>query len=336
MVDPAPLPETPEHGGDLAVAAARYGTPPEGWLDLSTGINPTPYPLVPSRPEDAARLPGPAALAGLVAAARAAYAVPAGTGVVAAPGSEIALRLLPLIAPPGPVAIVAPAYGSHRHAWLSAGRTVADVASLAEVPSSATVVIVGNPNNPDGHAYDPVALGVFARGRSGLLIADEAFADTAPHLSLVPHLSSVPAVVLRSFGKFYGLAGLRLGFAVGAPVITERLAGLLGAWPVSGPALATATKALADEEWATATRAALATRSQRLQALLTRAGLSVVGGTSLFTLAETEDAAAVHGLLAERGIWTRRFADNPRWLRFGLPPDDGFSRLERALSALRR
>jgi cobalamin biosynthetic protein CobC len=336
MAEPAALAGMPEHGGDLAFATARYGTPAEGWLDLSTGISPLPYPLAPSHPHDAARLPEPAALAGLIAAARAAYGVPAGTGIVAAPGSEIAIGLLPLAAPAGSVAIVAPTYGSHARTWQAAGRTVVEVTALASVPENAAVVVVGNPNNPDGRAYDPVALGVFARGRNGLLIVDEAFADTAPHLSLVPHLSSLPAVVLRSFGKFYGLAGLRLGFAIGAPAITGRLAGVLGAWPVSGPALATATRALTDAKWAAATRTTLGERMQRLRAMLARAGLTATGGTSLFTLVADDDAAAVHAFLAERGIWTRIFAADPRWLRIGLPPDAGFARLERALSALPR
>ncbi len=138
--------------------------------------------------------------------------------------------------PPGSVAIVAPTYGSHSDAWQSAGRSVETVAALDRIAPDTTIVIVGNPNNPDGRTFSPSRLANLARtlgARGGLLIVDEAFADVAPEVSLAPELAGLPAIVLRSFGKFYGLAGLRLGFAAGQSAVTARLAGLLGDWPVS-------------------------------------------------------------------------------------------------------
>jgi cobalamin biosynthetic protein CobC len=141
--------------------------------------------------------------------------------------------------------------------------------------------------------------------------------------------------VLRSFGKVYGLPGLRLGFVAGPQAVTQRLAGLLGSWPVSGPAISTATRALADDEWTAATRAALNARGKRLRALLDRFALPVKGGTSLFVLVEHERAAEIHLALAKRGVWTRIFAERPAWIRIGVPTDDGLARLERALSDLR-
>jgi cobalamin biosynthetic protein CobC len=323
----------PEHGGDLAFATARYGTPAEGWLDLSTGVNPDPYPFA-VRDTEATRLPDPGALAGLIAAARVRYRVPATVGLIATPGSEIAIHLLPLLAPPGDVAIMTPTYGSHAQAWRASGRAVTEIATLEDASPSAAVVVVCNPNNPDGRRIDPAALAE-VNARCAMLVVDEAYADTAPELSLMPRLATAPAVVLRSFGKFYGLPGLRLGFVAGPDEIAQRLSALLGSWPVSGPAITTATQALADEEWAAATRKALDARSARLRGLLDRCALPVKGGTSLFVLVEHADAAEIHVALAQRGIWTRIFAERPAWIRIGVPTDDGLRRLERALADLR-
>jgi cobalamin biosynthetic protein CobC len=323
----------PEHGGDLAFATARHGMPAEGWLDLSTGVNPDPYPFAVCD-TDATRLPDPGALGGLIAAARVRYRVPATVGLIATPGSEIAIHLLPLLAPPGDVVIVAPTYGSHVDAWRAAGRAVAEIAGLEDAPPSAAVVVVCNPNNPDGRRIDPAALAEVA-ARRAMLVVDEAYADTAPELSLIPQLATAPAVVLRSFGKFYGLPGLRLGFVAGPETVTQRVATLLGSWPVSGPAITTATQALTDEEWAAATRKALDARSARLRTLLDRCALPVKGATSLFVLVEHAEAAEIHVALAKRGIWTRIFAERPAWLRIGVPTEDGLQRLERALTDLR-
>jgi cobalamin biosynthetic protein CobC len=323
----------PEHGGDLAFATARHGMPAEGWLDLSTGVNPDPYPFA-VRNTDTTRLPDPGALAGLIAAASVRYRVPPTVGLIATPGSEIAIHLLPWLAPPGDVAIVTPTYGSHARAWRASGRAVTEIATLEDAPPSTAVVVVCNPNNPDGRRIDPAALAEVA-ARRAMLVVDEAYADTAPERSLIPRLAAAPAVVLRSFGKFYGLPGLRLGFVAGPEAVTQRLAALLGSWPVSGPAITTATQALGDDEWAAATREALDARSARLRALLDRCALPVKGATSLFVLVEHEEAAALHLALAQRGIWTRIFAERPAWLRIGVPTDDGLQRLERALTDLR-
>lgn len=322
----------PEHGGDLTFATARHGMPAEGWLDLSTGINPEPYPFAVAD-TDATRLPDPQALAELIAAAHIRYRVPETVDLIATPGSEIAIHLLPSLAPPGDVAIVAPTYGSHAYAWREAGRVVTEIATLDDAPATATVVVVCNPNNPDGRRIEPTALADFAKDRA-LLVIDEAYADTAPEMSMMPWLADAPAVVLRSFGKFYGLPGLRLGFVAGPAALTQRLAGLLGSWPVSGPAISTAMRALADEQWTAATRTTLDVRCDRLRALLDRFALPVKGGTSLFVLVEHERAAEIHIALAKRGIWTRIFAERPAWIRIGVPTDDGLARLERALSDL--
>jgi cobalamin biosynthetic protein CobC len=332
--------DLPRHGGDLAFANARYGEPPDGWLDLSTGINPVPYPGPLPLESDLARLPSPDALDRLLVTARSAYAVPDDDdAIIATPGTEIAIRLLPLVAPPGTVAIVSPTYGSHGEAWTGTERAVIAVSAIDFVPADAKIVVLANPNNPDGRIADVHRLISLAERKSqsgGLLIVDEAFADLVPSASLVPHLSGLPAVVLRSFGKFYGMAGLRLGFIAGPADAVVRIRRLLGDWPVSGPAIRVGALALADRGWRNDTIRRLAKDAARLRAVLASNGLTVVGGTDLFVLVESLAAGAIHRGLAEQGIWTRAFPEHRRWLRIGLPGDDaGFARLEHALASLR-
>ncbi len=331
-------PALPVHGGDLAYAAARYGTPKDGWLDLSTGINPNGYtpPVIP-RPV-VARLPEPSELDALLTVARKAYGLPASVDLLATPGTEIAVRLLPHVAPPGTVGIVGPTYSSHRAGWAAADRDVAASPNLSSVPSDAAIVIVANPNNPDGRTFAHAELVPLAKSlseRNGLLIVDEAYADLQPEVSLMPLLAEAPAVVLRSVGKFYGLAGIRLGFVAGHRVTIERLRDLIGAWPVSGPAIAIGSAALADETWRTQKLRRLKHDGQRLRKMLSAHGLTVTGSTALFALVEDTHARALHKALADRGIWTRVFPYEWRWIRFGLPTEAGFARLEKALSEIR-
>jgi cobalamin biosynthetic protein CobC len=335
---PSPRREFPAHGGDLAFASARYGRPAGGWLDLSTGINPVPYPAEAITAADLARLPDRAALDGLLAVARSVYGISSEVALIAVPGSETAIRLLPMTVPTSKVAIVGPTYGSHLRAWREAGRPTVEVASLAAVPADASIVVLANPNNPDGWILAPEALADGGRRlaeRGGHLIVDEAFADLFPAMSIAPHLAGIPAIVLRSFGKFFGLAGLRLGFVAGPPAIIARLAGLLGDWPVSSAAIAIGSAALADRAWQETARARLRRDMARLRALLATGGVAVVGGTDLFSLVESGSAAALHAALAGRGIWTRAFADRPDRLRIGLPAESGFERLRRALAELK-
>jgi len=322
------------HGGDLATARALFPEAPEPWIDLSTGINPIPYPL-PALPLSLwTRLPGASEEAALLAAARAAFGAPDGTGIVAAPGTQILIELLPHLAPAGPVAVLGPTYAEHAHAWNKAGFRVIEAASLSEAQPAATLVVV-NPNNPDGRVLPKPELAQLAgrcAARGGLLIVDEAFADFTPEMSVIPELPR-GAIVLRSFGKTYGLAGLRLGFAVAAPELTIRLAAALGPWSVAGPALHVGALALADRDWLARASAERARDAARLDALLAPHG-RIVGGTSLFRLLETPAAPALFARLGRSGIYVRRFQQAPDRLRFGLPGDEaGWSRLQAALAA---
>ncbi|WP_456635753.1 threonine-phosphate decarboxylase CobD [Bradyrhizobium sp. USDA 10063] len=328
-----------KHGGDLTEAIARHGGEPLDWLDLSTGINPWPWTIPHPIPESTwTRLPSCADEQDLLAAAREAYGVPDHAGIAAAAGTQALIQWIPYLAGPGTVAIVTPTYGEHSAAWSSGGREVIAVNDLSALPERALHAVIVSPNNPDGRIADGGVLRHVAERldrRGGWLVIDEAFADVDPAISAVGMSADLPILVLRSFGKFYGLAGLRLGFAVGRRDIVERIAAALGPWPASGPALHVGTAALRGRSWADAMRAKLARQSGELDNILTAAGLHLVGGTTLFRLASHPDAPALHAELARRHIWCRSFDWAREWLRFGLAPDDGLDRLASALQSFK-
>jgi cobalamin biosynthetic protein CobC len=323
------------HGGDLAAASVRFGVPADGWVDLSTGINPWPYPAS-IDPAHLARLPDGAQLAALADAAAGAYGMASADGIAAAPGTQALIQMLPRLRPPGRVAVVSPTYGEHAPAWRQAGHDVGEIASLDEA-GDADVVVVTRPNNPDGAvaaAEELRALAARLASRGGELILDEAFADTwdAPSLAA----GSPGIVALRSFGKFYGLPGLRLGFALCSPAQAGEIRTALGPWAVSTTAAEIGRAALADRAWQATTRARLDAAAARLDAALGDAGLAVAGGTSLFRLALCDDAQALFEALGRAGIFVRHFPGRTGRLRVGLPPDDAaFARLDAALRQAR-
>ena len=320
------------HGGDLGRARALFPDAPEPWIDLSTGINPIPYPLPPLPLSLWQSLPGAAAEAALLEAARAAYHVPEAAGIVAAPGTQILIELLPRLGAAGPVAVLGPTYAEHALSWRKAGMMVAEAAALDDLGEAATVIVV-NPNNPDGRIVpkgELAALAARCAARGGMLVVDEAFADFTAD-SIVPTLPPA-TIVLRSFGKTYGLAGLRLGFAIGAPETVAHLRSALGPWAVAGPALHVGALALADSDWLARAATDRAGDAARLDALLARHG-RIVGGTALFRLLATPDAAALFAHLGRHGLYVRRFRNEPDWLRFGLPGEEAaWRRLEAALA----
>ena len=312
----------------------RYGGAPESWLDLSTGINPGAWPMPALAAEVWRRLPSRRDEEQLVAAARQAWGVPNDAAIVPAPGTQALIQWLPRLAPAGAVAILGPTYSEHALCWASAGHAVIATDRIEGLDAPHAVLV--NPNNPDGRMVGHTALEqalVRTLQAGGWLVIDESFVDLCPNVSAID-LCGRGAVVLRSFGKFYGLAGLRLGFAVASHAVAQRLASALGPWAVSGPALAIGAAALADTSWAEQMRVRLAAEAGRLDAVLAAAGLAVVGGTSLFRLARHAQAFRLHHALAQRQIWTRAFTDRPDLLRFGLPPDAaGLDRLAAALGA---
>jgi cobalamin biosynthesis protein CobC len=328
------------HGGDLARVAGGPNAYGGDWLDLSTGINPWPYPL-PGLPADSwQRLPDSALEARLASAAAAYYEAPGGDCIVSAPGSQALIQWLPRLRRAGRVAVLGPTYSEHAQVWARAGHDVERVTKPEALSSELDAVILANPNNPDGRRLDPAWLSALARrlaGRGGWLVIDEAFADLEPGLSLARECDRPGVIVLRSFGKFFGLAGLRLGFALAEPALAAQLRAALGPWAVSGPAALVACRALADQAWVQATQGRLLRATAQLDALLAAAGLQVVGGTTLFRLVESECASSIAARLALEGIHVRSFPEAPLWLRFGHPPDAAASeRLGRALAKATR
>lgn len=315
------------HGGSLEAAKRHFGAFDRPWLDLSTGINPHRWPGVDTIAIDWHRLPEREAIAGLEAAAAAHFGAPPHQ-VCAVPGSEIGLRLIGRVI--GRTAHqIAPSYRTH-------GEIFADTKPVArdEMHCVDGTLVLANPNNPDGYIVDRERLEALIARRDGWLLVDEAFADCDPAISAAPRVrDDARLVIFRSFGKFFGLAGVRLGFVIGPPPILDPLRALLGAWPVSAAAVAIGTAAYRDRSWIAAMRERLDGDATALDTMLARHGLSLTGDCPLFRLVDTENPGELFDRLARAAILTRPFADQPRWLRLGLPGSaDAFARLDAALA----
>ncbi|HET19951.1 MAG TPA: threonine-phosphate decarboxylase [Chromatiales bacterium] len=319
------------HGGRLREAARRYGIPLGDWLDLSTGINPRGWPVPALPPEVWLRLPEDDD--GLEQAARGHFGC---DSLLPVAGSQAAIQSLPLLRPSCRVGILSPGYAEHAQAWRRSGHAVIPLApeAIESTLDDLDVLLLLNPNNPSGHAFDPaVLLDWHARlaARGGWLVVDEAYIDATPGLSLAPHCPRQGLVVLRSLGKFFGLAGVRVGFVLAEHSLLEALRERLGPWALAHPSRHVARLALEDVAWQTETRARLAQDSARLASLLAAHGLAPHGGSALFQWVRTADAARIHEALARRGILTRQFHEPPS-LRFGLPANETeWQRLARAL-----
>ena len=324
---------TTEHGGDLDRAISRFGGQRADWLDLSTGINPHAYPLPPIDNSLWTDLPDKGLQQDVEAAAAAAYHTT--RPCLALAGAQQAIQLYPALfaryITGRRARLLHPSYNEHEGQLLRQNWRVKRVCSIKQL-AGADLAVVVNPNNPDGRHSRPEQLFSLAE-QVGVLVIDESFCDPLPHLSVCPHLTAQHdnILVLRSFGKFYGLAGLRLGFMVGAQSHLDDLADMMGSWAVSGPALAVGWSALTDRIWATQMIKQLATESVQLDQLATSAGWQFVGGTSLYRLYQMGDATASQDHLARHQIWVRAFSYNANWLRLGLPSQTEWARLEQAL-----
>jgi len=318
-----------EHGGNLRDARRRY--PRTDWIDLSTGINPDPYPVPPLSIDAWHRLPETDP--GLVEAACDYYGASA---MLAVAGTQAAIAALPRMRSPARVSVAAPSYAEHAHHWSMHGHTLDQVpyALLDDAVARSEVVVVCNPNNPTGEAVPTPQLLRWAEQlarKGGWLVVDEAFGDVRPDLSVAAHTSEPGLIVLRSVGKFFGLAGLRLGFVAAQPALLDALADLLGPWTVSGPAQVIARAALGDVAWQQMTQDRLWTGGERLRRLLHTHDIGA-SGTALFQWWPEPLAEAFHAHLAQRGIWCRLFAQAARGVRLGLPAnEESWQRLERAL-----
>ena len=330
------LPVKLEHGGDVRAAARRYGH--DSMIDLSTGISPISYPAHPVSAESWQELPSQDAHAACVAAARTFYGVPERLELCVGPGTQALLQLVPQCQPGvDTVWIPAPTYNEHAPAWVAAGYRVTQEADLPDHARHAVMVV---PNNPTGPIADEVLQSVASviADRDGVLVIDGAFttqSESARHMQMMLDYPNV--VHLRSFGKFFGMAGLRLGFAIGATDVIASIDARLGPWAINNAALQIGTVALGDQAWATAHQSWLDRESNRLQTLLDGHGLEVLGGCALFQTIAHPDAHSLHDFLAENRIWSRKYNEFPTLLRLGIPGSEGtFSCLDKLLHRWQR
>lgn len=321
------------HGGDLERAACEYGVPVAQWLDLSTGIAPWCYPELSVPTHIWQRLPhGDNEL--LQAAAS--YYGCHQAHIVALAGSQQAIITLPrLFDGPRRVAVPQLGYFEHRQAWQAAGHQLVEYrdAELFDLVSRGMVdvVVVINPNNPSGYQWRAERLLQMReqlQARGGLLLVDEAFADVCPQQSLTPYCPLPGLVVLRSIGKFFGLAGLRLGFALGDQEWCQRLSRELGCWSVHGAAQCIGSRLLRDSAWQAQQSRRILERAELLFDALRDCfgGMAEIVSAQLFIRVECAAnlGRAVYEGLAQRGILIRRFElpANRYCLRFGLPEND--------------
>ncbi|TPI64741.1 threonine-phosphate decarboxylase [Mesorhizobium sp. B3-1-3] len=325
-----------DHGGSLGRASALFPHAPKPFVDLSTGINPHSYPLFDLPATALSRLPEAGQLRELAEIAASAYGAPSAAHVTAAPGTQILLPRVASLVRPGKALVLGPTYAEHARAAAIAGHAVAEVSDFDALGEADLAVLV-NPNNPDGRVIEKARLLDLAarlRAKGGLLVVDEAFMDVGPiEQSLAGDVGAGGIVVLRSFGKFFGLAGVRLGFALTDQLTAERLDAQLGPWAVAGPALEYGIRALSDAGWQEDMRVRLASDAKRLDALLGKCGVPISGGTSLFRYVSFNDSPSLFSALGERGVLVRHFAERLHVLRIGLPGSEAeWQRLEGALA----
>lgn len=323
-----------EHGGRLLAAAEKYAIPVADWIDLSTGINPNGWP-VPAIPGSCwQRLPETED--GLITAARQYYQC---ENLLAVAGSQAAIQALPLLRSCSRVGVLSPAYNEHAACWQKAGHQLLSLTpeTIAENIDLLDVLVIINPNNPSGTLFSKAQLLDWhdkLQRRAGWLVIDEAFIDVNPEHSLASLPAGDGLIILRSIGKFFGLAGIRCGFVIAQQPLLNALDENLGVWTISHPSRYIAMLALLDQDWQQQTRLDLTAQSERLQQLLTTHRLKPDGSTALFQWCKTPHAAIIHHELARLGILTRLF-NQPDSLRFGLPKDEiQWQRLENALKKI--
>jgi len=314
-----------DHGGGLDAAIANYGGTRKDWLDLSTGINPVPFPVSGIGDSDWTALPDQKAMDDLILAARRFWRVPDNADIIATPGASAIIARMPDLAAGDGAYIPTPTYNEHAAAFH------ARWPQMDQSDTAHTTHVFVHPNNPDGHFWSEDEID---GGR--LTVIDESFCDIAPDKSYVDRTGQKGTIVLKSFGKFWGLAGLRLGFAIGCDLtghstFRPNLQDLLGPWAVAGPALTIGANALNDTDWAKSTRQRLQNDAERLDTLMAGRGANPIGGTSLFRLYHVDNAKAWQDKLAQNHIWSRVFPYSENWLRLGLPHPNAWAQLEAAL-----
>jgi len=323
-----------DHGGNIDWAQNHFGGAPDKWVDLSTGINRVAYPIPNISHAAWAGLPTKTAMHALKSAAADAYETDADILPVA--GAQAAIQMIPLMVKSGSAKILGPTYNEHAASLISAGWSV-EMVTEQEQLAGADLAVVVNPNNPNGHECEPEWLLQLSEN-VGQLLVDESFADSRPDISVAPFAGAMRNLfVLRSFGKFYGLAGVRLGFILGHSKDIEHLAEMAGPWPISGAAIEIGVKALRDYQWAEKTTARLRGEVSFIDKTAKKSGWQLIGGTDLFRLYETPNAEEAQNNLAKHYIWSRIFPWSESYIRLGLPGTTAeWGQLESAFSEINK
>ena len=249
--------ELPLHGGDIVSASARFGIPVAQWLDLSTGLNPVAYPVPVLEAEVFQRLPY--LRPEFIDAAANYYG---NDQLMPSNGSQLIIQELPNCLAKLPVLLPEYGYQEHHDHWKRHGNPIEYYPAFDPHEAAATIeaalekgeafhLVIINPNNPTGLGFAPEQLADWARSMppGGYMVIDEAFIDVTPEMSVLGRHFCDNMLVLRSFGKFFGLAGIRLGFVFAHPELRNMLQQRTGIWAVNGPAQALATQALLDSDW---------------------------------------------------------------------------------------
>ncbi len=324
-----------KHGGRIKVAAEKYNIPADDWLDLSTGLNPNGWsvPNVPSSiwqtlPEDND---------GLQSAACEYYGC---DYCLPISGSQAAIQILPSLRSFSKVGVISPTYAEHEYNWKQAGHDVVQL-SLMDVENKINeldVLVVINPNNPTGEIVPAEKLLNWHQQLStkgGWLIVDEAFMDVTPENSLLSAGIKPGLIILRSLGKFFGLAGVRCGFVITDKELLQRMADKSGPWSLTGPTRYIAKQALQDKNWHVKTIEDLKCSRERLREMLIGSTYSPNGGTALFQWVKHPNAKSISDAFAKQGILVRYFEEGVPSLRFGLPANEvQWQRLNNALNLL--
>jgi len=305
------------HGGDLTAATREFGLPAKGWIDLSTGINPVNFPDLKVKDHSFRILPTSEQVTNLLKVAGDFYQIPTSMSIIPSPGTQAVLQHIPRLFPKRKVAILSPTYSEYENTWSRSGNEIIRAGNIQELKMGDVAVVV-NPNNPDGRRHQIESLIEIAEHVETLII-DETFCDHSSEVSIISKLQMQNIIVLRSIGKFFGLAGLRLGFVISKTNITNSIEEMLGPWAVSGPAIEIGTRALLDKPWIEKMDGILSIKSKELDSLLTRQKLKILGKTVLFKLVESNNAQFIYQTLAKSGILVRKFNGQKNWLRIGLP-----------------
>ena len=340
MINLLETPSALNHGGNLQQASEIYGVSMDAWLDMSTGISPWSYP-VDDLPSNVWR-DLPPSNDELIATAKKYYQIDE-QNVVVSPGSQLSIRLLPQLFAKSKVALPVLGYQEHALSWKLAGHQLCfyqNVEELIQLIEDGKVdhAVVINPNNPSCEKTTKEKLSYISNSIKGVLLVDEAFMDfyqTAP--SQIPEssfgsaisLNAENVIVVRSIGKFFGLAGLRLGFVIGLHPVLQKLQTLFQPWAINHASMLISRQALADTQWQEQQRLKIKAGAKQLEPLLFSLCQDFqelrIENTALFcsVFAQSIDVQKLHKQLAMLGVWTRMSNpdDKQAWLRFGLVGD---------------